>query len=81
MISWSVEYVLFSCPGVLPVECVLVSIHPGLELQGGVLPKGRDKETEEQSDEDKQGRQHNLQEWHSTPLMEQSIKTTALKWQ
>lgn len=44
----------------LPEEGELVSIHPWLELQGGVLPKRRYDEAEEQSDQDEHSRQDNL---------------------
>lgn len=45
----------------LPDEGHLVLVHPGLQLQAGVLPERRDDEAEDQSDAHKDRRQHNLQ--------------------
>jgi len=44
----------------LPEEGVLFSVHPGLQLEGGVLPKRRSNEAEEQRDQHEQSRQNNL---------------------
>lgn len=49
----------YLCAG-LPEEGVLFSVHPGLQLQCGVLSKRRHNEAEEQSDQHEHSRQDNL---------------------
>lgn len=44
----------------LPEEGVLFSVHPGLQLQRGILPKRRHDEAEEQSDQHEHSWQDNL---------------------
>lgn len=46
--------------GGLPEEGELFPVHPGLQLQGGILPKGRNDEAEQQGDQHEHSRQHNL---------------------
>lgn len=55
-----------SCFLGLPEEGVLLSVHPRLQLQGRILPKGRHDEAEEQCDQHKHSRQDNLK--HKTGL-------------
>lgn len=43
-----------------PEEGVLLSVHPGLELEGRVLPEGRHHQAEEEGDQHEHGRQHDL---------------------
>lgn len=45
----------------LPEEGELISIHPGLQLQRGVLPKRGDNESEEQGDAHKHSWENDLQ--------------------
>jgi len=46
---------------VSPEERVLLSVHPGLEPEGRVLSKGGHHQAEEEGDQHKHGRQHDLQ--------------------
>lgn len=48
------------CGRSLPDEGHLVLIHPGVQLQAGVLSKGRDDEAEDESDADEDGGEDNL---------------------
>lgn len=43
-----------------PDEGQLLSVHPGAQGQAGVLSKGRDDHGEDESDEDKAGREDDL---------------------
>ena len=44
----------------LPDEGDLLLVHPGLQLQAGVLPKGRHDQAEHQGDAHKHSREHDL---------------------
>lgn len=50
-----------TCGGGVPEEGHLFLVHPGLQLQAGVLPERRDDEAEDQGDADEHGRKDNLE--------------------
>lgn len=46
----------------VPDEGDLVLVHPGLQLQAGILSKRRDNETEDERDADEHSRKDDLQD-------------------
>lgn len=58
----------------LPDEGDLVLVHPGLQLQTGILSKRRNDETEDQCDADKHSRKNNLKDVFNS-FMENKDKT------
>ena len=62
--SRPISRVTISCQGPcsVPVEGVLFTVHPGLQLKSRVLPERRNDQAEQKSDQHKHSRKHDLKD-------------------